>query len=69
MNKWRERKRRREEKAMLAVKSETYTKSEIAADHPRIGDPGIKKIINLGTGGANCYPYLHVGGIHQTRFD
>ena len=27
---------------MLAVKSETYTKSEIAADHPRIGDPGIK---------------------------
>ena len=57
---------------MLAVKSETYTKSEIAADHPRIGDPGIKKIINLGTGGANCYPYMHYacwGGIHQTRFD
>ena len=43
---------------MLAVKSETYTKSEITADHPRIGDPGIK---NLGTGGANLYPYLHVG--------
>ena len=38
----REKREEKEEKAMPAVKSETYTKSEIAADHPRIGDPGIK---------------------------
>ena len=44
---------------MLAVKSETYTKIEIAADHPRIGDPGIK---NLGTGGANCTRICMLGG-------
>ena len=58
-------KREKERKAMLAVKSETYTKSEIAADHPRIGDPGIK---NLGTGGANCTRICTLG-IRQTTFD
>ena len=50
---------------MLAVKSETYTKSEIAADHPRIGDPGIKTWARA----AQIVPVNARWGIHQTTFN
>ena len=59
------REREREKKAMLAVKSETYTKSEIAADHPQIGDPGIKTWARA----AQIVPVYACWGIHQTTFD